>query len=274
MCGRARRTYAEAMRFGREQSEALLDPGKADLVAETADGVVELVIVADAPCTGSDGQLSSLQDKVQTYVSFAVDGQMGRSIPEAVGVTGQVKFDSHVVRVLTAAVELVNELTPGRARGMPYPAPTGIDRVRATAEALGNEAVTAAHAAQLADIANRFRVVFEAAHDGDTDRAANETYRLLPDTHACPQLDLTEPGWNLHFHGADDTLADGWAAGCASGLALAIGSDLAGRLRVCAAPAFDRVFVDVARNAQRRFCSPQCQRRVKAAAHRARKAAS
>jgi hypothetical protein len=26
-------------------------------------------------------------------------------------------------------------------------------------------------------------------------------------------------------------------------------------------------------NAQRRFCSPQCQRRVKAAAHRARKAA-
>ena len=223
------------MRFGRKQSEALLDPGKADLVAETADGVVELVIVADAPCTGSDGQLSSLQDKVQTYVSFAVDGQMGRSIPEAVGVTGQVKFDSHVVRVLTAAVELVNEL---------------------------------------ADIANRFRVVFEAAHDGDTDRAANETYRLLPDTHACPQLDLTEPGWNLHVHGGDDTLADGGAAGCASGLALAIGSDLAGRLRVCAAPAFDRVFVDVARNAQRRFCSPQCQSRVKAAAHRARKAAS
>ena len=141
-------------------------------------------------------------------------------------------------------------------------------------EALGNEAVTAAHAAQLADIANRFRVVFEAAHDGDTDRAANERCRLLPDTHACPQLDLTEPGWNLHFHGADDTLADGWAAGCASGLALAIGSDLAGRIRVCAAPAFDRVFVDVARNAQRRFCSPQCQSRVKAAAHRARKAAS
>jgi hypothetical protein len=156
------------MRCGRKQSEALLDPGKADLVAETADGVVELV----------------------------------------------------------------NELTPGRARGMTHPATTGIDRVRATAEALGNEA------------ANRFRVLFEAAaHDGDTDRAANETYRLSPDTHACPQLDLTEPGWNLHFHGADDTLA--------------IGSDLAGRL-----------------NAQRRFCSPQCQSRVKAAAHRARKAAS
>jgi CGNR zinc finger len=144
------------MSFGRKQSEALLDRGQADLVAETADGVVELVIVADAPCTGSDGQWSSLQDKVQTCVSFAVDGQVGRSIPEAVGVTGQTKFVSHIVRV------------------------------RATTEALGNDAVTAAHAAQLAD----------------------------------------------------------------------------------------RVFVDVVRSAQRRFCSPQCQSRVKASAHRARKEAS
>ena len=46
------------MRFGRKQSEALLDPGKADLVAETADEVVELVIVADAPCTGSPKAVS------------------------------------------------------------------------------------------------------------------------------------------------------------------------------------------------------------------------
>jgi predicted RNA-binding Zn ribbon-like protein len=69
-------------------------------------------------------------------------------------------------------------------------------------------------------------------------------------------------------------LANGWAAGCASGLALALGSDLAGRLGVCAAPACDRVYVEVSRNAQRRFCSPQCQSRVKAAAHRARRAAS
>jgi predicted RNA-binding Zn ribbon-like protein len=83
-----------------------------------------------------------------------------------------------------------------------------------------------------------------------------------------------ETAWNLRFHGAGDPFTDGWAAGCASGLALALGSDLAGRLWVCAAPAFDRVFVDVTRNAQRRFCSPQCQSRVKAAAHRARKAAS
>ncbi|SFB09819.1 CGNR zinc finger domain-containing protein [Nocardioides alpinus] len=79
----------------------------------------------------------------------------------------------------------------------------------------------------------------------------------------------------LHVYGADDMLADGSAAGCTSGLALAIGSDLAGRVVICAALAFDRMFVDVARNAQRRFSSPQCQSRVRAAAaHRARKAAA
>ena len=53
----------------------------------------------------------------------------------------------------------------------------------------------------------------------------------------------------MHFQGADDPLANGWAAGCASGLALALGSDLAGRLRVCAVPACDRVLVDVTRKA-------------------------
>src|SRR5215475_10548183 len=160
-----------------------------------------------------------------------------------------MKFDSHVVRLLTAAVELVNGLTPGRARGTPYPTPTGADRVRMTADAIGSDAVLAAQATHLAEVADRMRVVFEAAHEGDADRAAAEANRLLLDTRARPQLDLTDQGWNLHFHGADDTLANGWAAGCASGLALALGSDLAGRLGVCAAPACDRVFVDVSRNA-------------------------
>jgi predicted RNA-binding Zn ribbon-like protein len=74
----------------------------------------------------------------------------------------------------------------------------------------------------------------------------------------------------LHFHGPDDSFERGWAAGIAAGLALAIGSDLAGRLGVCTAPDCDRVFVDSSRNAGRRFCSTRCQSRVKAAAHRAR----
>ncbi len=64
----------------------------------------------------------------------------------------------------------------------------------------------------------------------------------------------------------------GWSAGCATALALAIGSDLAGRFGVCQAPQCDRVYVDNSRNAGRQFCSTACQNRVKAAAFRARQA--
>jgi predicted RNA-binding Zn ribbon-like protein len=191
-------------------------------------------------------------------------------------VTSQVTFDSHVLSVLTTSVALVNRLTGGYFGGSPLEAPRGELQVEATAEALSADgrprpAVRPADAEQLAALAARMRVVFEAAHAGEIDRAAIEVNAMLLDTKARPQLDGGgDKGWSLHFHAADDTLAHGWAAGCAAGLALALGSDLAGRLGVCAAPACDRVFVDTSRNTKRRFCSPQCQSRVKAAAHRAR----
>jgi predicted RNA-binding Zn ribbon-like protein len=189
-------------------------------------------------------------------------------------VTGQVSFDSHARSVLAAAVEYVNRLTPGYSGGVPFAAPA--DEPRAVADALAaigypRAVVPSADAKRLVVLAGRMRIVFEAAHAGDLDRAATEINALLLDTNARPQLDRgKDRPWSLHFHGPDEQLANGWSAGCAAGLALAVGSDLAGRLGVCAAPQCDRVFVDVSRNGQRRFCSPQCQSRVKAAAHRAR----
>ncbi|NOL43349.1 CGNR zinc finger domain-containing protein [Kribbella sandramycini] len=187
--------------------------------------------------------------------------------------TGQVSFDSHARSVLAASVEYVNRLTPGYAGGTPYPMPT--DEAQAVADALAaigypQPAVQPKDARRLATLAARMRIVFESAQAGELDRAAAEINALLLDTNARPQLDRRADGWSLHFHGPDDTLVNGWAAGCAAGLALAVGSNLAGRLGVCAAPACDRVFVDTSKNAQRRFHSPQCQSRVKAATHRAR----
>ena len=190
--------------------------------------------------------------------------------------TSQVTFDSHVLSVLTTSVALVNRLTGGYFGGAPLEAPRGTSQVEATAQALSADGrqrpvVQPSDAEHLAEVAARMRIVFEAAHAGEIDRAATEVNAMLLDTHARPQLDGGgDKGWSLHFHAADDTLAHGWAAGCAAGLALALGSDLAGRLGVCAAPQCDRVFVDTSRNTKRRFCSPQCQSRVKAAAHRAR----
>ena len=68
---------------GAQAPESILDTGKVDLVAESADGQIELVIVQPGPWTGSDEQLQSFQDKIQTYVSYAVDGQLATQLPSA-----------------------------------------------------------------------------------------------------------------------------------------------------------------------------------------------
>jgi len=186
-----------------------------------------------------------------------------------------VNFDSHVLRLLTVTVRLVNELTPGWAGTLPVEVPTGRTGANAVAEilALGGPPpqVTQEQARRLTATAAELRAVFEAADAGDIDEAAGVVNALMARTRARPQLDrFAEGRWSLHFHGADDSLVVGWAAGCASALALALGSDLGGRLGVCDAPTCDRVYVDESKNGTRRFCSVRCQGRVKAAAHRSR----
>ncbi|MEV5611206.1 CGNR zinc finger domain-containing protein [Streptomyces sp. NPDC052225] len=187
-------------------------------------------------------------------------------------------FDGHVVTLLDAAVSLVNTLTDGARQGRPYAAPHGDQLPPAVHEALPlasqRATVEPDHAAYLADAARQMRAVFEAVDSGDLDRAAQTVNALLRTTGARPQLDRVdgEP-WQLHFHGSDDSLSVGWSAGCATALALAVGSDLAGRLGVCTASNCDRVYVDNSRNAVRHFCSDACRSRIKAAAFRARKAA-
>lgn len=186
-------------------------------------------------------------------------------------------FDSHVLTLVEVAARLVNELTPGERGGHPYDAPAGEERIRATATALSGNgrhtpAVTALEAEVLAGCAAEMRRAFESVHDGDLAAAAETLNSLLARTGARPQLDpLPGGGWHVHFHGSDDGLATGWSAGCATGLALAVGSNLAGRLGLCLADRCDRVYVDTSRNGSRRFCSTTCQNRVKAAAYRARR---
>ena len=192
-----------------------------------------------------------------------------------------MNFNSHTDAVLAVAVALVNVLTPGCAHGRPYQPPSGDQRAGAARDALNADGasrerpVSVAEADELAGVAAELRQIFELVADHDADRAATGVNRLLARTGAHPYLEQhdQEP-WHLHFHGTDDALATGWAAGCAAGLAVVLGGPEWGRLGVCTAPRCDRVYVDTSRNGTRRFCSTTCQNRVKAATFRERKGPS
>jgi predicted RNA-binding Zn ribbon-like protein len=192
-----------------------------------------------------------------------------------------VNFNSHTDAVLAVTVALVNALTPGCAHGRPYQPPGGDQRAGAARDALNADGVSrerpvsVAEADELIAVAAELRQIFESVADHDADRAATGVNRLLARTGAHPYLEKhdQEP-WHLHFHGTDDTLATGWAAGCAAGLAVVLGGPEWDRLGVCTAPRCDRVYVDTSRNGTRRFCSTTCQNRVKAATFRERKGPS
>jgi hypothetical protein len=183
-----------------------------------------------------------------------------------------VDFNSHTDTVVQVAVGLVNLLTPGWSRGRPYEPPDSDERTSAVAEVLqsgrGHRAPSWEEAASLSFVATDLRAVFAAP---SVDEAASLVNDLLCRTGARPVLERHdgEP-WHLHFHAADETLVNGWAAGCATGLAVVLGSELYDRLGVCTAPRCDRVYVDISRNGTRRYCSTSCQNRVKTAAFRAR----
>ncbi|WP_245528919.1 CGNR zinc finger domain-containing protein [Beutenbergia cavernae] len=160
------------------------------------------------------------------------------------------------------------------AGGRPAEVPTGaqLRRDLGVALARGGQPVHVSRDAEL--ILRRFaddaRPIFEAVADEDYDEAARRTNALLTWCRPAPRLDNAGDGWHMHFHGPTDELGDGWAAGCAAALTMAIGSRHAGRLGVCEAPRCDRVYVDSSKNGTRRFCGVTCQNRVKNAQHRAR----
>jgi hypothetical protein len=52
---------------------------------DEAAGRVILVIRHDAPWEGSDRQLYLLQEKLNAYVSFALDGEMAEAFPDFAG---------------------------------------------------------------------------------------------------------------------------------------------------------------------------------------------
>jgi predicted RNA-binding Zn ribbon-like protein len=185
-----------------------------------------------------------------------------------------VQLDGYADAGVLTSVELINELAAGH-RGTAKPTN---DILAALARIL---AVDPPSVAQLRDgdapgfvgLARRLHEVFDDLHRGDVDAAASQLNDLLAKHPAHPHLSKEEGHWRLHHHPIDAALVPMWTSICAEGMARTIGAGFGERLGTCEAPDCERVFLDVSKNASRRFCSTTCQNRVKAAAFRLRRVA-
>ena len=186
-----------------------------------------------------------------------------------------MQLDGYADAGVLTAVELVNELATAPARGTPMPTN---DVLAALARILAVDPPSVAQlregdAPRFVALARRLNEVFDDLHSGDVDAAASHLNDLLAKHPAHPHLANEEGHWRLHHHPIDAALVPMWTSICAEGMARIIGADLGERLGTCEAPGCDRVFLDVSKNASRRFCSTTCQNRVKAAAFRLRRVA-
>lgn len=59
----------------------LHNPLVIDVLARDPDGAIRLVMLEDRPWDGSDERLLELQNKVNAYLSYALDGQLEREHP-------------------------------------------------------------------------------------------------------------------------------------------------------------------------------------------------
>ena len=98
----------------------------------------------------------------------------------------------------------------------------------------------------------------------------------LAETGAVPQIVAHDGrGPHIHVSRAGAPLADRIAAHSAMGLAELVVAGASGRIRSCASPACDAVFVDLSRNQSRRYCdSRTCGNRTHVAAYRSRRSAA
>jgi hypothetical protein len=119
----------------------------------------------------------------------------------------------------------------------------------------------------------RLDAVVTRCESGDDESAIGMLNALLAQTGATPQI-VAHDGRGPHIHVSRPAapLADRIAAHLAMGLAELVVAGESGRVRTCASPACQGVFVDLSRNRSRRYCdSKTCGNRLHVAAYRARR---
>ena len=186
--------------------------------------------------------------------------------------TGQVKLDSYKDAGLLVSAELVNELALGAERDNPSSAREAVATLSRILmiDPPSVTALTQTHVPAFLALAQQLRDVFADLQRRDLDAAATTLNTLLAAHPAHPHLAKERGAWRLHHHPHDAPLVPMWTAICAAGLAEMISDGEARRLGTCDRADCGRVYVDVSKNASRRFCSLTCQNRVKVATFRER----
>ena len=107
----------------------------------------------------------------------------------------------------------------------------------------------------------------------DRDDAVDEVNDLLADARALPQLVRHDDiDWHIHATDIDAPLARRILVEAAMAFVDVIRADEVERLRVCDADDCESLYVDMSKNASRRFCSTRCGNRMAVRAYRARTA--
>lgn len=178
-------------------------------------------------------------------------------------------FDRSSDRTVVLAVALVNALTPGMERGRLLPM-IARQTARSRTQAGIDRPVRPTDLGPLTRLAERLRPVLVAAEAGDVDRAAALVNELLADYRPVPRLARRdgEP-WRLHIGSGLSGVEAELGAALATALAAMFDGDAWRRLGICSASSCDRAYVDLSPAGSRRFCSPQCQVRTRAAGRRA-----
>ena len=183
-----------------------------------------------------------------------------------------MKLDSYKDAGLLVSAHLVNEFAPSTERETPLSAREGVavlSRILAI-DPPSVAALTQTHVPAFVALARKLREVFADLKRRDIDTAAATLNQLLAAHPAHPHLAKERGMWHLHHHPHEAPLVPMWTAICAAGLAEMIGDAEAQRLGTCERGECGRVYVDVSKNASRRFCSLTCQNRVKVAMFRER----
>jgi predicted RNA-binding Zn ribbon-like protein len=184
-------------------------------------------------------------------------------------VTGKVTLDSYRDAGILVSIDLVNEFVVSGDNQAPRDAVGTLKRILAV-DTASVASLRPSHIQRFRELADELHRVFSDLAEGGLDAAATRVNRLLARNPAHPHLAKEGARWRLHHHPEDAPLLPMWSAICAEGLASMIAADRASRLGICERAKCGRAYVDLTRNGSRRFCSLNCQNRVKVAAFRER----